>query len=123
MGRWSILGREHQVEDVDLERAGDALEPPERDVHVSSQERVELVLDTRKQAGNVDVTALGLKDLREGSTCAKRKHGLTLLKERGSGRAAVRAIDAASRRSGNNCMWYSDYDGARKSVWSRRAGR
>ena len=77
------------------------------------------VLEARKQAGKVDITALAMRELAEGPTCNKRKHGLTLLKEGGSGAAAGRAIDAASRRSGNNCMWYADFDAARRSVAAR----
>jgi serine/threonine protein kinase len=77
------------------------------------------VLDRRKQADRVDVTALGVRDLRDGPTCNKRKHGLTILKERGQGKEALAAIDAAQRRSDNGCIWFGDWDAARRAVRSR----
>ncbi|OGQ11754.1 MAG: hypothetical protein A2138_20055 [Deltaproteobacteria bacterium RBG_16_71_12] len=81
-----------------------------------------VVLEQRKQADGVDITALGVRDLKTGPSCAKRRHGLTMLRDAGRGQGALRAIDEAQRRSGNNCISWLDINEARSAV-SRRGQR
>jgi len=79
------------------------------------------VLEKRKQDADVDVTELGIMDLRTGPTCNKRRYGLQILTEYGVGERALAEVRALRYMEGISCISERDINRAEDEVAGRTA--
>ena len=77
-------------------------------------------LQERALFSDADADAFGVRDLTTAATCPQRKQGLELLRERGSSRAAVAAIEAAGRVQTENACLSRDLPTAARAVAERQ---
>ena len=78
------------------------------------------ILDARGEGDRVDTQAFAIADLESGSSCARRRMGLVLLRRVGKGDGALVAIDDAQKHMPDNACMLFDLGGAASAVRGRK---